>query len=168
MAWAMISWRMTFLNWFIAASQDLDTLGHTASDLPTTCWSRPWNLNCAVKPMSRWSDEGHLSVHELNESKATLSISSLKHRTAMTLSTWGNGWFNESLGSLSVWLNCRCSAFQHRSAGIIIPGLTGEPDGAPMKTGLSLFDLTAGLHGVAFSEFVDEVFSLTFTSKVWV
>jgi crotonobetainyl-CoA:carnitine CoA-transferase CaiB-like acyl-CoA transferase len=26
--------------------------------------------------------------------------------------------------------------------------LTGEPDGAPMKTGLSLFDLTAGLHGV--------------------
>lgn len=25
--------------------------------------------------------------------------------------------------------------------------LTGEPDGAPMKTGLSLFDLTAGLHG---------------------
>ena len=27
--------------------------------------------------------------------------------------------------------------------------MTGEPDGAPMKTGLSLFDLTAGLHGVA-------------------
>lgn len=26
--------------------------------------------------------------------------------------------------------------------------LTGEPDGAPMKTGLSLFDLTSGLHGV--------------------
>jgi crotonobetainyl-CoA:carnitine CoA-transferase CaiB-like acyl-CoA transferase len=26
--------------------------------------------------------------------------------------------------------------------------LTGEADGAPMKTGLSLFDLTAGLHGV--------------------
>jgi crotonobetainyl-CoA:carnitine CoA-transferase CaiB-like acyl-CoA transferase len=26
--------------------------------------------------------------------------------------------------------------------------LTGEPDGAPMKTGLSLFDLCAGLHGV--------------------
>merc|ERR1719379_3189828 len=26
--------------------------------------------------------------------------------------------------------------------------LTGEPEGAPMKTGLSLFDLTAGLHGV--------------------
>merc|ERR1711988_1852758 len=26
--------------------------------------------------------------------------------------------------------------------------LTGEPDGAPMKTGLSLFDLASGLHGV--------------------
>merc|ERR1712061_488297 len=26
--------------------------------------------------------------------------------------------------------------------------LTGEPDGSPMKTGLSLFDLTSGLHGV--------------------
>lgn len=26
--------------------------------------------------------------------------------------------------------------------------LTGDPDGAPMKTGLSLFDLTSGLHGV--------------------
>jgi crotonobetainyl-CoA:carnitine CoA-transferase CaiB-like acyl-CoA transferase len=26
--------------------------------------------------------------------------------------------------------------------------LTGEPDGAPMKTGLSLFDLSSGLHGV--------------------
>lgn len=26
--------------------------------------------------------------------------------------------------------------------------LTGEPEGAPMKTGLSLFDLSAGLHGV--------------------
>ncbi|CAE7642884.1 unnamed protein product [Symbiodinium pilosum] len=26
--------------------------------------------------------------------------------------------------------------------------LTGEPDGAPMRTGLPLFDLTAGLHGV--------------------
>ena len=62
----------------------------------------------------------------------------------------------------------RCSApFSWAS----FQGLTGEPDGAPMKTGLSLFDLTAGLHGVAFSEFVDEwmrvdeVFNLTLITR---
>lgn len=85
----MISWRMTFLNWFIAASQDLDTLGHTASDLPTTCWSR-----LGIWELVLWNPW----VNEVMKGTFHAWVEWVE----ATLSTWGNGWFNESLGSVTV------------------------------------------------------------------
>ena len=96
----MISWRMTFLNWFIAASQDLDTLGHTASDLPTTCWSRPGIWEFVL--WNPWVDEVMKGTY------VCMSWMSWSH--FINVRQWVVQWVS--------WQSyCRCSAVQHRSAG---------------------------------------------------